>query len=304
MTIPCTRFKRSTNGNNHPTTSESHHMDFETSETTDMEQDLSVPVTEKASAFLSPRLRKWLIRSAVAIAILIAVAIAGITAYSKLVPSLPTVSLQDPSPETLVNSTPPITASELAAQVPETDRYPVEADPNHQSVASNQNIPDTQSPSPTVPTSELSELIQQLNFALQRADDATLYLETRVSALEKNLEGMKSVDHRLEELTGEVSSLQANTRKLYGLIETFNAPPPASASVTPAAISLVPPFTLIAIDRWQSEWNAVLEMQGKTAMIKPNDERAGWRLVKIEPTARRALFRNRDGIDHELEITR
>ena len=279
-------------------------MDFETSETPDMEQDLSVPVTAKASAFLSHRTRKWLIRSAVVIAILIAVAIAGITAYSKLVPALPTLSLQDSSPETLVDPTPPITASELAAQVPETDRYPVEADPTQQSAASNQNIPDTQAQPPPVLTSELSELIQQLNFALQRADDATLYLETRVSALEKNLEGMKSVDHRLEELTGEVSSLQANTRKLYGLIETFNQPQAPTNAITSAIDDDVPAFTLIAIDRWQNEWYAILELQGKMAMIKPNAERAGWRLIKIEPKARKALFRNRGGIDHELEITR
>ena len=289
-------------------------MEFENNETPDLEPDLSAPVEKKSAAFLAPRMRKWLIRSAVAVTILIVVAIAGIIAYTKNVTSFPTTSMQGPSPETPVDSTLPITASELAAQVPETDRYPVEAEapvsatgdyPTSQSAASNPNNPDTQPPSPHAPTSELSDLIQQLNFALQRADDATLYLETRVSALEENLKGMKTVDHRLEELTGEVSSLQATTRKLYGLIETFNPPPSPPANVIPAAIAGdVPPFTLIGIDRWQNEWNAVLEMQGKIAMIKPNAERAGWRLIKIEPKARKALFRNRGGIDHELEITR
>ena len=279
-------------------------MEFETSETTGNEQDLSAPVEKKPAAFLAPRMRKWLIRSAVAITILIVVAIAGIFAYTKTVTSFPTASMQEPSPETSADTTLPITASELAAQVPETDRYPVEADPTHQPAASNSNIPDTQvSPTPD-PTPELAELIQSLKYALQRADAATLYLEIRVSALEKNLEGMKSVDHRLQELTGEVSSLQNHTRKLTGLIETFN-PAPAPASFSASAIdSDVPPFTLIGIDRWQNEWNAVLEMQGKMAMILPNAERAGWRLIKIEPTARKALFRNRGGTDHELEITR
>ena len=279
-------------------------MEFETSETPDLEQDLSAPVEKKPAAFLAPRMRKWLIRSAVAITILIVVAIAGIFAYTKTVTSFPTASMQEPSPETSADTTLPITASELAAQVPETDRYPVEADPTHQSATSNSNIPDTQVPPTPDPTPELAELIQSLKYALQRADDATLYLEIRVSALEKNLEGIKSVDHRLEELTGEVSALQNHTRKLTGLIETFN-PAPAPASFSASAIdSDVPPFTLIGIDRWQNEWNAVLEMQGKMAMIQPNAERAGWRLIKIEPTARKALFRNRGGIDHELEITR
>ena len=288
-------------------------MEFENNETPDLDPDLSAPVEKKPAAFLAPRMRKWLIRSAVAITILIVVAIAGIFTYTKTVTSFPTTSMQDPSLETPVDPTLPITASELAAQVPETDRYPVKADapvsatgdyPTHQSAASNSNIPDTQVPPTPDPTPELAELIQSLKYALQRADDATLYLEIRVSALEKNLEGMKSVDHRLEELTGEVSSLQNHTRKLTGLIETFN-PAPTQTSVSASAIDGdVPPFTLIAIDRWQNEWNAILEMQGKMAMIQPNAERAGWQLIKIEPTARKALFRNRGGIDHELEITR
>ena len=279
-------------------------MEFETSETPNLEPDLSAPVEKKPAAFLAPRMRKWLIRSAVAITILIVVAIAGIFAYTKTVTSFPTASRQAPSAETSADTTLPITASELAAQVPETDRYPVEADPTHQPAAPNSNIPDTQVPPTPDPTPELAELIQSLKYALQRADDATLYLEIRVSALEKNLEGMKSVDHRLEELTGEVSALQNHTRKLTGLIETFN-PAPAPASFNASAIdSDVPPFTLIGIDRWQNEWNAILEMQGKMAMILPNAERAGWRLIKLEPTARKALFRNRGGIDHELEITR
>ena len=149
-------------------------MEFENSETTGNEQDLSAPVEKKPAAFLAPRMRKWLIRSAVAITILIVVAIAGIFAYTKTVTSFPTASMQEPSPETSADTTLPITASELAAQVPETVRYPVEADPTHQPAASNSNIPDTQvSPTPD-PTPELAELIQSLKYALQRADDATL----------------------------------------------------------------------------------------------------------------------------------
>ena len=244
-----------------------------------------------------------MIRSLVIIATAMTIAIAAVVIVSKTIPSPPpAVSLHDPIPETPINQDAIITAAELAAQIPDLDQYNVEPNTAETIPPSNTNqVPENEPPPPIA--AELAALIQQLNASLQRADDATLYLETRVGALENNLEGIKTVDRRMAELTEEVSSLKSQSRKLYSLIENSNATP--TQAIAPAtAISTVPPFTLVAIDRWHNEWNAVLEMQGKLAMLTPESERAGWQLVKIEPTARKALFRNREGIDHELKITR
>ena len=258
----------------------------------------------KVPSFQSLRLRKWMKRSLVIIATATAVATAAVIIVPKTIPTRlpPTVSLHDPIPETPIEQDATLTAAELAAQIPAVDQYNVEPTPVTNTPLSNP-IPVAENNPPSPNAAELAALIQQLTASLQRADDATLYLETRVGALENNLQEIKTVDRRLVELTEEVSSLKSQSHKLYSLIETSSAPPtPSLAPET--AISTVPPFTLIGIDRWQNEWNAVLEMQGKLAMLTPEAERAGWQLVKIEPTARTALFRNRDGIDHELSIKR
>ena len=278
-------------------------MEFETSEPATNESPPPSPVPAKVPPLKSLHLRKWMIRSLVIIATAMTIAIAAVVIVSKTIPSPPpAVSLHDPIPETPINQDAIITAAELAAQIPDVDQYNVEPNTADTIPPSNTNqVPENEPPPPNA--AELAALIQQLNASLQRADDATLYLETRVGALENNLEGIKTVDRRMAELTEEVSSLKSQSRKLYSLIENSNATP--TQAIAPAtAISTVPPFTLVAIDRWHNEWNAVLEMQGKLAMLTPESERAGWQLVKIEPTARKALFRNREGIDHELKITR
>ena len=278
-------------------------MEFETSEPATNESPPPSPVLAKVPPLKSLHLRKWMIRSLVIIATAMTIAIAAVVIVSKTIPSPPpAVSLHDPIPETPINQDAIITAAELAAQIPDVDQYNVEPNTAETIPPSNTNqVPENEPPPPNA--AELAALIQQLNASLQRADDATLYLETRVGALENNLEGIKTVDRRMAELTEEVSSLKSQSRKLYSLIENSNATP--TQAIAPAtAISTVPPFNLVAIDRWHNEWNAVLEMQGKLAMLTPESERAGWQLVKIEPTARKALFRNREGIDHELKITR
>ena len=278
-------------------------MEFETSEPTTKETSSPSPVMAKVPSFQSLRLRKWMKRSLVIIATATAVATAAVIIVPKTIPiPSPAVSLHDPIQETPIEQAATLTAAELAAQIPAVDQYNVEPTPVTNTPPSNP-IPVAENKPPAPNAAELAALIQQLTASLQRADDATLYLETRVGALENNLQEIKTIDRRLVELTEEVSSLKSQSRKLYSLIETSSSPP-TQALAPEIAISTVPPFTLVAIDRWHNEWNAVLEMQGKLAMLTPEAERAGWQLVKIEPTARKALFRNREGIDHELKITR
>ena len=280
-------------------------MESDTSEPTTKETSTPSPVMAKVPSFQSPRLRKWLKRALMQIAAGTVVAIVLVSAvYFFKTTSLPTptVSLDDPLSETHINQTASLTAAELAAQLPVVDQYNVEPTPVTNTPPSNP-IPVAESNPPSPNAAELAALIQQLTASLQRADDATLYLETRVGALENNLQEIKTVDRRLAELTEEVSSLKSQSRKLYSLIETSSSPPTQALAPETASLT-VPPFTLIGIDRWHNEWNAVLEMQGKLVMLTPEAERAGWQLVKIEPTARKALFRNREGIDHELKITR
>ena len=200
-------------------------MEFETNEPSAQESQTPSPVMAKVPSFQSPRLRKWMKRSLVIIAIATAVATAAVIIVSKTIPSAPpAVSLHDPIPETPIEQDATLTAAELAAQVPPVDQYNVEPTPVTNTPPSNPiSAPENNQPSPA--TAELAALIQQLTASLQRADDATLYLETRVGALENNLQEIKTVDRRLVELTEEVSLLKSQSRKLYSLIETSSSPP-------------------------------------------------------------------------------
>ena len=78
---------------------------------------------------------------------------------------------------------------------------------------------------------------------------------------------------------------------------------PTNPTPIPATSSMdVPPFRLIAIDRWENEWNAVLELNGKVSMILPQSARAGWKLLRISPQERTALFRSRSGTEAQLSV--
>ena len=75
----------------------------------------------------------------------------------------------------------------------------------------------------------------------------------------------------------------------------------AQKSESPKDI-LQPPFRLIAIDRWQNRWNAVIELDGRISIIEPQSSRAGWQLLTIDPSSQSTLFRSRSGKEVKLEI--
>ena len=63
-----------------------------------------------------------------------------------------------------------------------------------------------------------------------------------------------------------------------------------------------PPFRLIAIDRWDNVWNAVIFLDSKMAMLEPNDSRAGWTLLEVDASRKQARFVHADGVEAVLDV--
>ncbi len=144
---------------------------------------------------------------------------------------------------------------------------------------------------------ENEKLLEEVRHQLRQNNDADLYLAEQVAELEKLVISLQtgqaivaeSLEHRMTELAHKIDAMAEAAP---------NEPAPIPTTSSPD----VPPFRLIAIDRWENEWNAVLELNGKISMLAPQSARAGWKLLQISPQNRTALFRSNSGTEAELTV--
>ena len=145
---------------------------------------------------------------------------------------------------------------------------------------------------------EYEELLEEVRHQLRQNNDADLYLADQFAELQKLVISIQtgqtivaeSLENRMNELT----------QKMDAMSEA--APTESHTKFRPPVQSDVPPFRLIAIDRWENEWNAVLALNGKVSMLVPQSARAGWKLLRISPQNRTALFRSRSGTEAQLTV--
>ena len=132
---------------------------------------------------------------------------------------------------------------------------------------------------------------------MQQNNDADLYLADQIAELQKLVISLQ---------TGQTIVAESHENRMNDLAQKIDAmPESAPATITPIPSTSspdVPPFRLIAIDRWENEWNAVLEMNGKISMLAPQSARAGWKLLQISPLNHTALFRSSSGTEAELTV--
>ena len=144
---------------------------------------------------------------------------------------------------------------------------------------------------------EYEELLEEVRHQLRQNNDADLYLADQFAELQKLVISLQtgqtivaeSLENRMNELAQKIDFMS-------------EAAPTETAPSSSTSSSDVPPFRLIAIDRWENEWNAVLELNGKVSMILPQSARAGWKLLRISPQERTALFRSRSGTEAQLTV--
>ena len=144
---------------------------------------------------------------------------------------------------------------------------------------------------------ENEELLEEVKQKLQQNNDADLYLADQITELQKLVISLQ---------TGQTIVAESHENRMNELaqkIDAMSEPTPATITPIPSTSSTdVPPFRLIAIDRWENEWNAVLELNGKISMLVPQSARAGWKLLQISPQNHTALFRSSNGTEAELTV--
>ena len=144
---------------------------------------------------------------------------------------------------------------------------------------------------------EYEELLEEVKYQLRQNNDADLYLADQMAEIQKLVISIQtgqtivaeSLENRMIELGQKIDDMS-------------EAAPTEPAPSSSTSSSDVPPFRLIAIDRWENEWNAVLELNGKISMLAPQSARAGWKLLRISPQNRTALFRSRSGTEAQLTV--
>ena len=144
---------------------------------------------------------------------------------------------------------------------------------------------------------ESEELLEEVKYQLRQNNDADLYLADQMAQIQKLVISIQTSQTIVAE------SLENRMIELAQKIDTMSeAVPTDPAPSSSTSSSDVPPFRLIAIDRWENEWNAVLELNGKISMLAPQSARAGWKLLRISPQNRTALFRSRSGTEAQLTV--
>ena len=144
---------------------------------------------------------------------------------------------------------------------------------------------------------EYEELLEEVRNQLRQNNDADLYLAEQFAELQKLVISIQ---------TGQTIVAESLENRMIDLAQKIDVmseagstePAPSSSTSSPD----IPPFRLIAIDRWENEWNAVLELNGKISMLAPQSARAGWKLLRISPQNRTALFRSRSGTEAQLTV--
>ena len=146
----------------------------------------------------------------------------------------------------------------------------------------------------------LLSMLEEINSGLKQQNDAFLYFDDRLQPMRDLLPKLESavalqstatqhLESRIVELESEIASLttfitEAQNTNVQSVLST-------------------PPFRLISIDRWNNEWNAVIEFEGKITMISPQSARAGWRLVTIDPNTHSAQFQSTTGNEAILSVS-
>ena len=142
-------------------------------------------------------------------------------------------------------------------------------------------------------------ILEKVEYRLNESSDAFLYFEERLknlSALEPQIISSIALQSTVADMM-ETRMMEVESR-VDSLAQALSQ---AQQSESPKNL-LQPPFRLIAIDRWQNKWNAVIELDGRISIIEPQASRAGWQLLTIDPSSHSTIFRSRSGKEVKLEI--
>ena len=154
-------------------------------------------------------------------------------------------------------------------------------------------------PSEPVADAKTLEILGEVQYEHKQTRDALMYFDDRIEsllALKPLVEAMitsqsdsaDSLEHRIREIETSVDQIERLLLSGNQKSTNFSSPDP--------------PFRLIAIDRWENQWNAVIELEGRIAMLNLHDTRAGWKLQNIDAVEGSAQFESSSGNQTTLKI--
>ena len=162
---------------------------------------------------------------------------------------------------------------------------------------------ETQSPQSTQPEfavdPKIMELLIEIPYEQKQTRDALVYFDDRIDsliALQPSFESL--ISNHVEttnSLENRMLAVETTLQSIRDMLDTENTDEAETAESRP-------PFRLIAIDRWENQWNAVIELDGRITMIQPQEVRAGWKLLEITPSNASAVFRSSSGKQTILKI--
>ena len=268
-------------------------MESDTSEPTGNEQDLSAPGRHRKRRLPTRKMIFWSLGGIVVCSL--AVGAAAIWLYQ---PPLAQVQMSTAeSAETLMTAQEVVNAEPLPVSETVALGQPGISPLMHENVPLPVGgIDESEEGLPRVKT-EYQELLEEVKQKLHQNNDADLYLADQIAELQKIVISLQ---------TGQTIVAESHENRMNELaqkIDAMSESAPAAPTPIPSTSSMdVPPFRLIAIDRWENEWNAVIELNGKISMLAPQSTRAGWILLQISPQNRTALFRSRSGTEAQLTV--
>ncbi len=135
-----------------------------------------------------------------------------------------------------------------------------------------------------------AEVINDILYRMQSNEDAHAYLDKRFESIEIT---QRVIAESLEKISATVfEKLEKRLRKIEQSLSALSDQIAHAETDKNSVGNLSPPFDLVAIDSWQSKWNAVISFEGRLAMLEPGEFRSGWRLITIDPKKRTARFQN------------
>ncbi len=195
---------------------------------------------------------------------------------------------------------PPVSVQEIvdASTFPEIPNTELTSTVVQESAAATLPMDDSVNSQPIEVDPEISSTLNDIRLGLKQQTDAFLYFDEQLQPITESL-------HRLESAVSVQASTTAlfeeRMNRLQELVGKLTVSLTESIHPVESAEHL-PPFRLVAIDRWNNEWNAVIELNGKVSMIGQNASRAGWVLFQINPNSRSAVFRSESGNQVKLEV--
>ena len=146
---------------------------------------------------------------------------------------------------------------------------------------------------------KLMELLIEIPYEQRQTRDALVYFDDRIDsliALQPSLESLISIHQETtDSMEIRMLAIEVALEEIRDIFEADN-----TGNVQESESR--PPFRLIAIDRWENQWNAVIELDGRIAMIQPKEIRAGWKLLEIIPSKASAVFSSNSGTQATLKV--